>query len=85
MPGSHGQSAPQKAQPVERHEPAGSPEDLQQVILAQPGDSLARILLREYGRYDAALLARIKAANPTIADPSYIKIGQKIVLPRLSE
>jgi phage tail protein X len=55
------------------------------VVLAQPGDSLARIMLREYGRFDAALLARIKAANPAIADPAHIKIGQKIVLPRFSE
>jgi general secretion pathway protein A len=84
-PGSQGQNVSQEAQPVGRPEPAGAPEDLQQVVLAQPGDSLARIMLREYGRFDAALLARIKAANPAIADPAHIKIGQKIVLPRFSE
>jgi general secretion pathway protein A len=79
MPGSQGRSAPQGAQPAE------SPEELQRVVLARPGDSLARILLREYGRFDAALLARIRAANPAIVDPAQIKIGQKIVLPRLAE
>ena len=84
-PASQEPSAHQGLQPLERREPAGSPEDTQKVVHVRPGDTLARILLQEYGRFDARLLARIKAANPDIVDPAYIKIGQKIVLPRPSE
>ena len=84
-PGSQGPSAHQEPQPFVLRGPAGPPEETQKVVLVRPGDSLAKILLREYGRFDAVILARITAANPDISDPAYIKIGQNIVLPRLSE
>jgi hypothetical protein len=51
------------------------------VVVVQPGDDLRQICLRNVGRYDLRLVAKIRELNPDLADPDRITVGQRIVLP----
>jgi len=55
------------------------------VILAKAGDSLFRIVVRHYGRYDKDIEQKVMAANPAIKSPNRIYIHQTIRLPDLSK
>lgn len=55
------------------------------VVLVQEGDTLGAIILRAYKRFDSRLLALVQEANPNLANPSRIVIGQQIVLPNLPQ
>ncbi len=50
-------------------------------VRIRPNDTLVKIALRVYGRDDWGLIRRICAANPGIADPNVILVGDEIVLP----
>jgi hypothetical protein len=52
------------------------------VVVVQPGDDLRQICLRNVGRYDLRLVAKIRELNPDLADPDRITVGQRIALPR---
>jgi hypothetical protein len=54
------------------------------VVTVQPGDDLRQICLRNVGRYDLRLVAKIRELNPDLADPDRITVGQRIVLPQPS-
>ena len=54
-------------------------------IVVQAGDTLGKILLRTYKRLDRRLLTLVQGANPHLTNPAHIEIGQRLVLPNLSQ
>ena len=52
------------------------------VIKVKPQETLYRVCVRHFGRYDKDLFQQIRALNPQITDPTHIEGGQRIVLPR---
>lgn len=50
-------------------------------VTIRPGDDLSRLLRREYGYVNARLVRLVQAANPQIADWSYLTVGQQLNLP----
>jgi phage tail protein X len=46
------------------------------------GDTIQKIIISEYGRYDDALVKLLLRANPEISDVNMIFIGQRIILPK---
>ena len=61
------------------------PRSTPRVIVVQAGDTLGKILLRTYKRLDSRLLTLVQGANPHLTNPAHIEIGQRIVLPNLSQ
>lgn len=57
----------------------------QKVVVVQPGDTLSKIIIKEYGQYDRNILDIIVKANPGIIDISFIEIGQIITIPKFSK
>lgn len=57
--------------------PPSTPWDLRYVV--RPGDSIALLAHRFYGTSEAA--PEIVAANPHIADPDLISVGDELILP----
>jgi general secretion pathway protein A len=49
--------------------------------LVKRGDTLYRIILKNYGDYSGRILGRVLKKNPEIGDPDKIFVGQKIELP----
>src|SRR5262249_5965801 len=54
----------------------------QKIITVQLGDTLTKIMIREYGKYDRSTLDSVLKANPDILDISHIEVGRRITLPR---
>jgi phage tail protein X len=52
------------------------------IITVQSGDTLSKIIIREYGKYDRSTLDSVLKANPDIIDISLIEVGRRITLPR---
>jgi phage tail protein X len=52
------------------------------IITVQLGDTLSKIIIREYGKYDRSTLDSVLKANPDILDISLIEVGRRITLPR---
>ena len=52
------------------------------IITVQAGDTLSKIIIREYGKYDRSTLDSVLKANPDILDISLIEVGRRITLPR---
>lgn len=50
--------------------------------VVRPNDTLSNLSIRFAGRYDAAILAEIRELNEDLWDPDYIKVGQRLRLPR---
>jgi general secretion pathway protein A len=55
------------------------------VMLTKKGDSLSRIIKRNYGTYDKVIERKVLAANPDIKSPDRIYIHQAIRLPDLPQ
>ena len=51
------------------------------IAIVREGDTLAKIILRTYGKLTPNLIALVQAANPGISNPAQIDVGQRIVLP----
>jgi general secretion pathway protein A len=51
------------------------------IVIVKPHNTLRRICLKHFGRFDRKLLEEIQTLNPRITDPNYIKTGQRIILP----
>ena len=63
---------------------AEQPEEAAATVLTvEPGDSLATMAKRVYGRFDAELMDNILRANPQMADPNVISVGQRIAFPSI--
>lgn len=60
-------------------EPVEQPTEILWTVTVQPGDSLSRFAQLLYD--DAAAVDRIIAANPGLADPDVLQIGQTINVP----
>jgi type II secretory pathway predicted ATPase ExeA len=50
-------------------------------IVVQPNDTLYRICLENFGRYDEETLARMRKLNPWLTNPRRIRVGRKIWVP----
>lgn len=57
----------------------------QKVVIVQPGDTLSKIIIKEYGQYDRNTLDIVVKANPGIIDISFIEVGQRITIPNFSK
>ena len=52
--------------------------------VVKKGDSLSKIIIHVYGRYDRAILNAVLQENPEIEDPNQITVGQEIKLPEFN-
>jgi general secretion pathway protein A len=55
------------------------------IVIVGRGDTLTGLALKIYGKTSREIIAMVKAANPDLKDIHFIKSGQKIVFPKLSE
>lgn len=51
------------------------------VVRVAPGDSIFKIAIREFGKYDPRIVARIRELNPWLKNPMEIRNGQEIRIP----
>lgn len=51
------------------------------LILILPNETLYQISVKNFGKYDEGILARVRALNPWLNNPDYIVAGQKIRVP----
>lgn len=65
-----------------------SPENLESAlkginnhIIVKAGDSLSKILIRNYGSYNEKVLTEVLQHNPDVHDPNVLFVGQTIKLP----
>lgn len=65
--------------------PAPAPGPLLGQVRLGPGESLSHVVHGVYGRYSPALLERVLAVNPALADPGALPEGQSVELPLLGE
>ncbi|UCF85175.1 MAG: AAA family ATPase [Desulfobacteraceae bacterium] len=54
-------------------------------VVAENGDTLSSIIMREYGTYDEEILSTVLQENPQIQNPDLISTGQVIALPVLGD
>lgn len=62
----------------------GQPQEAK-IVIVQPGDTLSKIIIREYGQYDRNTLDFVIKANQDITNISRLEIGQRIALPKFSK
>jgi general secretion pathway protein A len=68
--------------PAPRVVPPQLPEpDRGRVVRVARGETMRRIALREYGRWDRQIWERIRSGNPGLTDPSKLRAGLMVVLP----
>ncbi len=61
---------------------ASDPENLKtRIAVAQEGESISEIILREFGQFDIRILPIVQELNPQIEDLDQIKVGQEVRLP----
>jgi general secretion pathway protein A len=58
--------------------PAASTLPVKPFVSVLPNETLYRIGIENFGRYDDELLARLRKLNPWLKDPTHIEAGQKI-------
>jgi general secretion pathway protein A len=63
---------------------SGSQSAESRIILVLPDETLYRISVKNFGKYDAEILARIRELNPWLTNPSHIEVGQEIRVPGAS-
>ena len=51
------------------------------VIVVRQNDTLYRICVENFGRYDETTLVRLRELNPWLTNPVFIRVGQKIRVP----
>jgi general secretion pathway protein A len=51
------------------------------IVVVKPQETLYRICLEHFRRFDEKLLQQVRALNPRITDPNHIEAGQRIILP----
>jgi nucleoid-associated protein YgaU len=52
-------------------------------VIVQEGDSLAKIIIAVYGKFNQDLLHAVLQLNPHISDPNLLFVGQTIELPMI--
>jgi hypothetical protein len=50
-------------------------------VRVKPGQTLYRISLNKFGKYDSKILGELRELNPSINDPNRLRTGQKIRFP----
>ncbi len=55
------------------------------VVRVERGETMRRIALREYGRWDGQIWERIRRGNPGLTDPGKLRAGLLVVLPESEE
>jgi general secretion pathway protein A len=55
------------------------------IVIIGRGDTLSGLTRKIYGMTNDEIVAMVKAANPELRDINFIKSGQKIIFPQLSE
>jgi type II secretory pathway predicted ATPase ExeA len=63
---------------------ASPPSPESDFVFVQPHETLYRISLKIFGRYDEESLAALRQANPWLTNPRVLKPGQKIRIPSTS-
>jgi general secretion pathway protein A len=63
--------------PVARASQSAGPK----VIVVQPNDTLYRICLENFGRYDEVTMSRLRELNPWLTNPRLIWVGRRIQVP----
>jgi general secretion pathway protein A len=61
--------------------PAGASGLLTRETVIREGDTVSRIILREFGRVDGPLLEAVRRVNPELEDLDEISVGQRIRVP----
>jgi hypothetical protein len=84
-----GSSSPnnKKDTAIERRSSSNITEQQQDlnIVTVQSGDTLSKIIIREYGQYDRNTLDSVLKYNPDIVNISRIEVGRRITLPKLSK
>jgi general secretion pathway protein A len=62
-------------------EPQLPEPDPGRVVRVKRGETMRRIALREYGRWDGKIWERIRSGNPGLTDPAKLLAGQMVALP----
>ena len=57
----------------------------ERVVLVQRGESLYRIIFKNYGTYNSKILGLVLRENPKILNPSHVAVGQPITLPDINQ
>lgn len=57
--------------------------DRYKYLVVKKGESLNRIIFREYGKFNDEIMSKVLKANPNIKDPDYIIENQTIKLPMI--
>lgn len=70
--------APQVVQPSPPEPDRGR---VVRVVRVERGETMRRIALRHYGRWDGQIWQRIQEGNPGLSDPAKLLAGQMVVLP----
>ena len=63
--------------------PVGSPSQAgdSKIVIILPNETLYQISVKNFGKYDEATLAIVRALNPWLDNPDHIEAGQKIRVP----
>lgn len=61
------------------------PRSVPSVYVVKPNETLERISVRYFGRYDVELLKQFQALNPQLSNPDRIEVGQRLHLPQPSD
>jgi phage tail protein X len=54
---------------------------IKKVVMVRSGDTLSKILTREYGEYTKAVVDLVSEANPGLRNIHVLEIGQRLMLP----
>jgi LysM repeat protein len=62
-----------------------TPDPASETIRVSQGQTLYRISVKQFGKYNQALLQEIRDLNPWLNDPNHIRPGQTIRIPSAKE
>ena len=62
-------------------QPSPPEPDPERVVRVERGETMRRIALRHYGRWDGEIWQHIQKGNPGLNDPAKLLAGQMVVLP----
>jgi general secretion pathway protein A len=72
---------PPPAPPPPPPAPVATAEPEPERVQVQHGETMRRIAIRHYGRWDPQVWQHIQKSNPGLADPGRLRAGQILVLP----
>jgi nucleoid-associated protein YgaU len=58
---------------------------VKKVVVIRSGDTLPKILLREYGEYTKSIVALVIEVNPGLRNITRLEVGQRLILPERPE